>query len=122
MLTLVRVHDVTTEILPAWTSTFTDHIPNELASYIEKSTALISEFAASAEDNHFGANLDDALEILKDHILRTENLLRDQTESAFENVRRSMQTSHRLAVAAVRDFLEPMYAQCAAESGKTALP
>jgi hypothetical protein len=122
VLTLLRVHEVTTELLPAWTSTFTDHIPTELASYIQKSTALISDFGETAEDNHFGADLDDALEIPNDHILRTENLLRNQTESAFEDVRKSMQTSHRLAVPVVRAFLESMYAQCVAEGGKSAFP
>ncbi|TVY53027.1 Nuclear GTPase SLIP-GC [Lachnellula cervina] len=112
------VYDVTTVLLPAWTSTFTDDIPSELALYIEDSATLISNFAESVEENLFGAEVYDALQVLQDHISRTKVLLRHQTESAFEKIQRPMRCTHYLAAPAVAGFLEPMYAKCASEGGK----
>ncbi|TVY91158.1 Nuclear GTPase SLIP-GC, partial [Lachnellula willkommii] len=112
------VHDVTTVLLPSWTSTFTDDIPRELALYIESSGTLISDFAESVEGTVFGADVYDALQVLKDHISRTKVLLSDQTESAFDGVGKSMRSTHYLAAPAVKEFLEPMYAKCTSEGGK----
>jgi hypothetical protein len=118
VLTVSRVYDVTTELLPAWTATFSDHLPQEFESCVERAVDLIAEFAEAAEEQPYQADVIDALAVLKDHILRTQNLLREQYTAAFEEIRKSMQASHHLAVQAVRKFLESMYAQCAAEHGK----
>jgi vacuolar-type H+-ATPase subunit H len=60
----------------------------------------------------------DGLEVLKDHIIRTENLLKSQIESVFEEVTKAVRKAHKEAVPAVKSFLEPMYSICAAERGQ----
>jgi len=117
-LTDIRVHDLTNHLVNPWDRTFFREFPNQQASYIEKGRSIITEFASLATDNDPCPDVSDGLEVLKDHIIRTENLLKSQIESVFEEVTKAVRKAHKEAVPAVKSFLEPMYSICAAEGGQ----
>jgi hypothetical protein len=57
--------------------------------------------------------------VLKDHILKACNLLRNQTDTVFDDMKKVIKKAHRQAVPAVKVFLEKMYEHCASESGES---
>ncbi|KAF4627197.1 hypothetical protein G7Y89_g10955 [Cudoniella acicularis] len=112
------VHDLKAELLPVWTSTFTDELPKALLSYENEAKAHIVEFAKLLIGNPYRADINDALEATHEHILRTQQLHDHQSTEAFEEVKKAMLGSHREAVPAVKTFLTPMYEKCAMEQGR----
>jgi hypothetical protein len=114
----IRVHDLTTNILIPWDRTFFQEFPGQQISYVERGKSLINEFASLAADKSLNPDVSDGLEVLNDHIIRTENLLKSQTDFAFEEITKAIRDAHPKAVPAVKSFLEPMYSTCAAEGGQ----
>lgn len=122
-MTSGSVHDFTTHVVKPWDLTFHRQFPQEKASYINAANDLISEFAQAIASKDTFIDVSDGIEILKEHIIRTQNCLRDETNDAFDEMKDAIKKAHRVAVPAVRGFLEPMYEHCASESGAwTPLP
>lgn len=102
-----------------WDLTFFRQFPQEKNTYIDSAKALITAFAAASTNKDMCPDVADGLDVLKDHIIRTFNLLRNQTETAFEEMKKVVKKSHKQAVPVVKEFLEDMYEHCASESGKS---
>jgi hypothetical protein len=117
-LTNIRVHDLTTHIVNPWDLTFFREFPHQQTSYVESGKSIIAEFACLAKKNHLCPDVSDGLEVLMDQIIRTENILKSQTEFSFEEITMAVRKAHKEAVPAIRQFLEPMYSKCAAEGGQ----
>jgi hypothetical protein len=60
----------------------------------------------------------DGIDVLKDQVLRMQNRLHSETDTAFDEMRKIIKKAHRMAIPAVQTFLEPMYEHCASESGE----
>jgi hypothetical protein len=60
----------------------------------------------------------DGVDVLKDHVLRLQNRLHSETDTAFDEMKKIIKEAHRMAIPAVQAFLEPMYNHCASESGE----
>jgi hypothetical protein len=115
----LSVHDFTSPLLKPWDLTFSRQFPLEKTSYVEGAKALITEFATAASDKTMCPDVADGLDVLKERILKTINILRNQTDTAFDEINKGVKKSHRQAVPAVREFLEDMYEHCATDSGKS---
>jgi hypothetical protein len=50
--------------------------------------------------------------------MRSQNRLRSETDTAFDEMKKMIRQAHKMAVPAVKFFLEPMYDHCASESGE----
>jgi hypothetical protein len=80
---------------------------------------LISEFVqAIAISKDIFPDVSDGVEVLKEHILRTQKALSREIDAAFDEMKKVIKKSHKLAVPAVRSFLEEMYEHCASETGE----
>lgn len=110
-------HDLTTHMLPHWNKTFDILIPKEQAAFIQKAKELISEFATIVADTSLSADVAAALSILKDHILRNQDLLQTSSEDVFEHITEAYRRAHRSMVPAIKGFLAPMYNTCGSEHG-----
>lgn len=102
------VHDMTDALLPCWNSIFTDIFPTVLSSFTSEAKMVITELADLMRTNPYNADIYDALDIVQDNILRTRDIHEHESSEAFEETKRAMQVSHRLAEPAIRKFLEPM--------------
>ncbi|KUJ08363.1 uncharacterized protein LY89DRAFT_742198 [Mollisia scopiformis] len=112
------VRNFTTPLLPQWHKTFFEEFPIKKELYVMGADRFIASFAESSADRNMCPDVSDGLDVLEDHILRTQNLLRAQLDQRFQEIEKVVKKSHRYAAPAVKDFLEPMYAQCAGEGGK----
>ena len=118
VLTYSRVLDLTGPLVKVWNQIFFVQLPAEIKSYVTKCQKLIADFADLAIDKDMCLDVSDGIEVLKDQISRTANLLDSQTDAVHEDIKKSIQSAHRLAVPAVKEFLQPMYEKCGAEGGK----
>lgn len=105
-----------------WDLTFSRQFPNEKSSYVDGAKALITDFATAATDKNMCPDVADGLGMLKGRIIKTADVLRNQTDTAFDEMKKVVKKSHRQAAPAVREFLEDMYDHCASESGKVDNP
>jgi hypothetical protein len=60
----------------------------------------------------------DGINVLKDHVVRVQNRLHSETDTAFDEMKKIIKEAHRMAIPAVQAFLEPMYNHCASQSGE----
>jgi hypothetical protein len=118
---LFSVHDFTGHLVKPWDLTFYRQFPQEKISYVDNAKILITDLAEAATIQDICPDVPDGLKTLKGNINKTFNLLRNQTDTAFDDMKKVIKKSHKEAVPAVREFLEPMYEHCASESGKTYL-
>lgn len=79
---------------------------------------LISDFAHAIANKDVFPDASDGIDVLKDHVLRMQNRLHSETDTAFDEMRKIIKKAHRMAIPAVQAFLEPMYKHCASESGE----
>jgi hypothetical protein len=80
--------------------------------------ALISDFAHAVANKDVFPDASDGIDVLKDHVLRMQNRLHGETDTAFDDMKKKIKQAHRMAIPAVQGFLEPMYNHCASESGE----
>ncbi|KAE8443183.1 hypothetical protein EG329_002282 [Mollisiaceae sp. DMI_Dod_QoI] len=111
------VVDLTTPLVRHWDKTFFREFPKQQTLYVQQGDLLIASFAETTTDNDICPDVSDGLGILKDHILRTQNLLKHQLIHCFEEITKVVRKSHKCAVPAVKEFLIPMYDKCSAEGG-----
>lgn len=111
-------------ILKQWDSTFTTLLPQALSVHIDKAQNLLADFAESSVQDPLCAGLGDALWLLKEHIMKNEKRFKQDMDRGFNEVKHSMQRSHRVAIPAIKEFLKPMYEECSSNSGRilTLLP
>ena len=102
-----------------WDLTFFRQFPEEMCSYLDSAKALITNFGALVMDSDITPDVVNALGVLKDRIDRTFNLLRSETDSAFDDMKTKIRESHKEGVPAVQRELQSMYTRCAAEAGKS---
>ncbi|KAE9365442.1 hypothetical protein N431DRAFT_549648 [Stipitochalara longipes BDJ] len=112
------VHDFTTFMVKPWDATFHRQFPQEKVNYVNAAKVLIVEFAEVIANKDIFPDASDGIDILKEHILRTQHRVKNETDTAFEEMKKLIKKSHKLAVPAVKAFLEQMYEHCASESGK----
>ena len=115
---LRSVHDFTSHLVKAWDTTFYRQFPQEKITYVDGAKALITAFAAAVIDKDICPDVSDPIDVLKERIIRADKLLRTQTDTAFDDMKKVVKKSHKEAVPAVKEFLEEMYVHCAAEGGK----
>jgi hypothetical protein len=114
-----RVHDFTSHVVNPWDFTFNRQFPQEKMNYVDDGKALISDFASAVANKDIFPHASDGIDVLKEHILRTRNILGSETDNAFDDMKNAIRKAHRVAVPAVKSFLEPMYEHCGAESGES---
>lgn len=117
LLTRCRAHDFTSTLLVTWNHVLFDRVPKELDEFVLKGADFISEFVSTVGHEDLDKVAPDGLELLKEHILRTPRLLKDEIEDEKNRVSTAIRASHRLAIPAIERFLIPMYEKCGAEKG-----
>jgi hypothetical protein len=115
---IYRVHDLTTHIVKPWDLTFYRQFPQEKINYIDAGKVLVSDFAHAIANKDIFPDASDGIDVLRDHILRIQNRFRNDTDTAFDEMKKVIKKAHKLAVPAVKGFLEEMYEHCASESGE----
>ncbi len=112
------VHDFTSHILRPWDLTFYKKFPQEKVKYFDAVKFHISDFAHAIANKDVFPDASDGIEVLKVHVLRVQNRLYSETDTAFDEMRKVIKKAHRMAIPAVKAFLDPMYTHCASESGE----
>ncbi|KAH7390044.1 hypothetical protein BKA64DRAFT_757002 [Cadophora sp. MPI-SDFR-AT-0126] len=111
------VHELTTPLVSSWDKTFTRTFPTERDAYVVDGQKLIADFADKVSDANFCPDVANGLAVLKDHIMRTQTLLKSQTTNTFEGVTKAIRKAHKTATPALKQFLIPIYDKCASEGG-----
>ena len=89
-----------------WDATFNRQFPQEKANYIDAANDLLSEYAKAITNHPIFPDASDQLAILSEHILRTQNRLKSETDAAWAEMQVLIKKAHKLAVPAIKDFLE----------------
>ncbi|RFU34362.1 hypothetical protein B7463_g1957, partial [Scytalidium lignicola] len=110
-------HDFTGPFIADWDRILFNQIPTELDKFVIEGDDLIAKFAGTVAFEDFDNVARDGVYLLKEHILRTQRLLRDEIDKEKDQVKAVIRKAHRLAVPSIMDFLAPMYQECAAEGG-----
>ncbi|KAK0105169.1 hypothetical protein ONS95_004433 [Cadophora gregata] len=111
------VHELTTPLVASWDKTFTRGLPTGRDTYVAEGQRVIANFADKVSDANFCPDVADGLVVLKDQIMRSQALLKNQTTTTFEAVTKAVRKAHKTATPAVKQFLIPTYDKCAAEGG-----
>lgn len=121
LLIYYRGLDYTANLVQEWNETFFYKdlgIQKELTAYVEEAKNIIIDFATTTTAPDKCPDLAMELELLKEQFTKTTNVLSYKTQNVVRDIHKAVKDSHRLAVPAISNFLEPMYATCAARRGK----
>jgi hypothetical protein len=105
-------------LLSSWDETFMEMIPQQLEAYVETWTQLVAEFAEIATPNMHSSDVTVGFDILKDHIIKSENILQSHVQWISAAITAAKRDAHRRAAPAIQIFLDPIYTACASEGGK----
>ena len=89
-----------------------------MASYAKGGMQIILEFAINMVKVEDFSKFAMALDLLKEQLLKTSNLLPVQCQKIEAEIKLKIKEAHRRAPPVIKTFLEPMYAKCAGEGGK----
>jgi len=120
-LTLNSVFDYTSSLVREWTETFYGNtgIKQDFGFYIEAARKLIADFAIVATDKVIYPELALELDLLKSQFEKANDLVPFKTGKITADLDAMVRDCHRVVAApAVKKYLEPMYAKCAAQRGK----
>ncbi|PVH76323.1 hypothetical protein DL98DRAFT_641647, partial [Cadophora sp. DSE1049] len=109
--------DLTKGLVAPWAETFQVKFPNAKDAYIAASQRLIADFAEAVASSGIRFEVPDGLQVLADHVMRTQALLQIQTDVIFDGLASVVKTAHRTVAPAVKLFLAPMYETCGNEGG-----
>ena len=85
--------------------------------YATEVRQLIVDFAESVVRNGLYSQFAMPMEVLKDQLLKTSDLLPAQSQRITEAIEAKARGAHRQAPPAIQKYLIPVYKQCGAEGG-----